>query len=119
MITDDMGKTWQEHSSSRGALIEPGRCQASLISYTADNGKQYLLFSNPNDPQVRRKMSVKLSKDLGVTWPEENQLLLYEPNCYGYSCMTVIDGGYIGIIYEGIKELYFEKIHISELLNSQ
>jgi sialidase-1 len=64
-------------------------------------------------------MTIKTSFDQGMTWPKVNQLELYEDEGYGYSCMTVIDDNHIGILYEGIKELYFEKIAVSELLGSK
>ena len=49
-ITEDLGKTWTEHESSRKALQEPV-CMASLIHVRALYnvlGMDILLFSNPN-----------------------------------------------------------------------
>tara|TARA_R110002049_G_scaffold93815_10_gene231605 strand:+ start:1861 stop:3438 length:1578 start_codon:yes stop_codon:yes gene_type:complete len=113
-ITKDLGQTWEEHSSSRKALIEPV-CMASLISLDHTEKGKLLFFFNPNNDKQRKNMTIKTSFDQGITWPTENQLELYEDSCYGYSCMTVIDENHIGILYEGNKELYFEKVNLNEL----
>lgn len=117
-VTCDMGKTWTTHPSSNSALPEPN-CMASLIS--ADivvNGekKHVLFFSNPDSKSSRTNMTIKASLDEGLTWPEEYQLELYEDDCYGYSCLTVIDNKHIGILYEGTGELYFQKIPVEDIL---
>ncbi len=117
-VTTDFGKTWIEHSTSRKALQESG-CMASLISFNHPEKGILLFFSNPNTTKGRTNMTIKTSFDQGMTWPKVNQLELYEDEGYGYSCMTVIDDNHIGILYEGIKELYFEKIAVSELLGSK
>ena len=113
-ITKDLGQTWEEHVSSRKALIEPV-CMASLISFDHSEKGKILFFFNPNNPKLRKNMTIKTSFDEGVTWPTENQLELYEDSCFGYSSMTMVDENHIGILYEGEKELYFEKVNINEL----
>ena len=114
-ITTDLGKTWTEHPTSRKALQE-STCMASLISYKHPEKGQILFFSNPDTPKGRTHIKVRTSFDQGNTWPKENQLELHEDNCAGYSCMTMIDEDHIGILYEGNKELFFEKIAVRELL---
>jgi sialidase-1 len=89
---------------------------ASLIKHTYQ-GREYLLFSNPNSTEKRENMTIKLSMDMGNTWPEANQLLLDEGVVRGYSCMTSIDEETIGILYEGSQaDLVFQRIKITELL---
>jgi len=117
-ITSDFGKTWKVHPSSNSALPEPN-CMASLIS--ADlviNGekKHVLFFSNPDNKSSRTNITVKASLDDGITWPEEYQVELFEPDCYGYSCLTMINENYVGILYEGVRELYFQKIAVDDIL---
>ncbi|HMP28645.1 MAG TPA: sialidase family protein [Saprospiraceae bacterium] len=114
-ITKDMGKTWLTHPSSNSGLQEPN-CMASLISTTYEN-KKLLIFSNPNDKAERINMTIKLSTDEGKTWPLEHQIKLNASKGYGYSCLTMIDRETIGIVYEGIKDLYFQKISLQELLS--
>ncbi|AMD84831.1 sialidase-1 [Capnocytophaga haemolytica] len=114
--TRDMGKTWSEHPTSRKALVEPN-CMASLIAYTSPKGKHYLFFSNPADAQKRIHLTIKASADNGLTWDKLPQKMLYEGDTMGYSCMTLIEGKYIGILYEGAAgELYFQKIPISDFI---
>lgn len=117
-ITTDFGKTWTTHSTSNSALQE-SNCQASIISTElVINGKkqQILFFSNPNSKTDRSRMTVKASLDGGLTWPETYQVELNAENGYGYSCMTMVDDQTIGIVYEGVKELYFQKVPISDIL---
>ncbi|WP_241697297.1 sialidase family protein [Capnocytophaga canis] len=114
-ITRDFGKTWTEHSTSRKALTEPN-CMASIISYSANNGKQYLFFSNPADAKNRINITIKASDDDGNTWNKLPQIKLYANGNFGYSCMSLIDNKYIGILYEGVGDLIFQKIPISELI---
>jgi dihydrodipicolinate synthase/N-acetylneuraminate lyase len=33
--------------------------------------------------------------------------MLNEKQGFGYSCMTMVDENTVGILYEGVKELYF------------
>ncbi len=117
-ITNDLGKTWVEHISSRSALEEP-ICMGSIIRVESTNNggvRNILAFSNPNHTYERKNMTIKLSLDEGKTWQKENQLMIDERLCYGYSCMTMIDKNTIGLIYEGTKELYFVRIPIKDIL---
>jgi sialidase-1 len=117
-VSDDLGETWTIHSSSNSALPEPN-CMASLIAADVEmNGQkqQVLFFSNPNDKGARINMSIKASLDQGHTWPEANQVLLNETQGFGYSCMTMVDENTVGILYEGVKELYFQKILVEDIL---
>jgi len=118
-VTTDSGKTWTEHASSNSALQEPN-CMASIISADLEiNGKtqQVLFFSNPDSKTERSHMTIKASVDGGLTWPKEYQALLNSEIGYGYSCMTMVDSKTIGILYEGVKELYFQKIPVAEVLD--
>jgi sialidase-1 len=118
-VTGDLGETWSEHPTSRGALIEPA-CMASLHKHEyTENGQQksILLFSNPNSKTDRDHMSIKVSFDDGETWPEEYWMLLDEKKGRGYSCLTSIDEQTIGILYEGSQaDMTFQKIALSELI---
>ncbi len=118
-VTNDMGKSWTEHPTSRSALIEPA-CMASLHKHEyRENGqkKSILLFSNPNSKINRDHMTIKVSFDDGKTWPEKYWMLLDEGKGRGYSCLTSIDEQTIGILYEGSgADLIFQKILLSELI---
>ena len=116
--TKDFGKTWVLHPSSNKSLPEPN-CMASIIDTYINHDNQLkhiLLFSNPNNKERRTNMTIKASLDEGMTWAQENQL---EINCdegYGYSCLTMVDDKNIGILYEGIKDLYFQIIPLKDII---
>ena len=117
-ITRDLGKTWAVHPSSNSALPEPN-CMASLIATDMKvEGKirQVLFFSNPNNKDARTNMTIKASLDDGNTWPDELQVELYAPAGYGYSCLTMVNDSTIGILYEGVKELYFQKVPVGDII---
>ncbi|MEZ5106956.1 MAG: sialidase family protein [Draconibacterium sp.] len=117
-ITKDLGKTWEIHPSSNSALPEPN-CMASLIAtdLTFDGAdKRVLFFSNPNNKNHRTNMTIKASLDEGMTWPEAYQLELNEADGFGYSCMTMVNENTVGILYEGVKELYFQSVPVSDII---
>lgn len=79
--------------------------------------REVLLFSNPLHRYERKNMTIQLSWDEGMTWPQKHHLLLDEGRGRGYSCMTSIDGNTIGIIYEGSQaDLIFQKIQLTDLI---
>jgi sialidase-1 len=119
-VTTDLGKTWTAHKSSNSALQEPN-CMASIISADLEiNGKtqQVLFFSNPDSKTERSHMTIKASLDGGLTWPKEYQVVLNSEAGYGYSCMSMVDDKTIGILYEGVKDLYFQKVPVTDLLGN-
>lgn len=118
--TRDLGQSWTEHPTSRSALIEPV-CMASIIrvaSRQRGDTQDILAFSNPNDAKERKNMTIKLSLDEGQSWPTQHQLLIDERKGYGYSCLTMIDKNTIGLIYEGIRELYFVRVPLQDILKN-
>ncbi|GLR15977.1 sialidase family protein [Portibacter lacus] len=116
-ITRDMGETWIEHPSSRRALNE-SVCMGSLIA-TEVNGKNILFFSNPNRPNSRTNITIQTSFDEGKTWPIENKINLHENQSYGYSCLTRVDDDHIGILYEGIGDMYYQIVPIADLIGKK
>ena len=63
-------------------------------------------------------MTIKTSNDEGNTWDKLPSILLYNQAAMGYSCLTVIDNKYIGILYEGDGDLYSKKC-LSKSLSSK
>jgi sialidase-1 len=78
--------------------------------------REVLFFSNPNTNSGRYNITIKASLDLGETWLPINQLLIDERQSYGYSSLTMVDENTIGILYEGIKELYFVTVPVNEII---
>ncbi|MGV3504510.1 MAG: exo-alpha-sialidase [Adhaeribacter sp.] len=119
-VTADLGETWSEHPTSRGALIEP-TCMASIHAhqYTSKTGEtsRILFFSNPNSKSRRHKQTIKMSLDDGKTWPEKYWIELDEGSGGGYSCLTSIDNNTIGIVYEGSQaHMTFQRIDMEDFL---
>ncbi len=117
-VTHDFGETWHMHPSSNNLLTEPN-CMASLIAHDVvvdGEPMRLLLFSNPNHHTDRTHMTIKVSTDEGNSWPEDLQVLLNEDIGFGYSCLTMVDNHTVGILYEGISNLFFQKIPLSAFL---
>lgn len=121
-VTRDMGRTWEEHPTSRSALREPV-CMASLIKVpAAENalGRDILLFANPDTTTTRSKITIKASLDHGRTWLPENQLLLDEEPGWGYSCLTMIDPETVGILYESsVAQMTFQAIPLRDIVKRE
>ena len=114
-VTKDLGKTWTVHSADHGALPEP-TCMASMISHILEDGRHVLIFSNPRNRHARKDMTIQLSFDDGVTWPEAHHLVLDEKGG-AYSSLVMIDDQTLGILYESSQaDLVFQRISLSELL---
>ena len=117
--TGDLGTSWTEHHTSYSTLPDPV-CMASLIKAdTWVNGamREVLFFSNPNTTSGRYNITVKASLDLGQTWQPGHQLLVDQRTCYGYSSLTRLDEKTVGLLYEGVKDLYFVRIPVNEIIN--
>ena len=95
----------------------------SLIHVNAsDNvlGKDLLLFSNPNDTKERKNITIKASLDSGMTWSENNQLLLDSEDGWGYSCLTMIDKETVGIFYESsVAHMTFQAIKLKDIVKEE
>ncbi len=117
-VTKDLGLNWTEHASSYFSLPDPV-CMASLIKCSLPvSGKmrEYLFFSNPESRSGRFNMTIKASPDLGNSWPVNYKYLVDERACYGYSSLVMLDEKTIGLLYEGIRELYFVAIPVQEII---
>ncbi len=105
----------QAHSADGGGTwspVEPHpdlpdcHCQASLIGVDVA-GETVLLFSNPASSENRVAMTVRVSRDEGVTWPVS--LPLHEgPSAY--SCLAALPDGGFGCLYERGDEHPYETI---------
>lgn len=97
-ISKDNGVTWGK-AGRWPELIEPA-CNGDIIRYTLQSDgsdKNRLLHSIPNDPKVRKNVSVFISYDEGKTWPKGRTI------CAGqsaYSTLTILPDGTIGAYIE-------------------
>lgn len=98
-ISKDGGETFSEPIEDK-TLIEPV-CQASMVRYFGVKGG--VLFSNPASTK-REKMTVRLSRDQGKTWPHGKTL---HAGPAAYSCLAALKDGSIACLYErGDKNAY-------------
>lgn len=110
-VTSDLGDHWTIHESDHGALPEPV-CMASLISHQLDDGRSVLFFSNPHHTSKRKKMTVQMSLDDGVTW---NKQILLDQDGGAYSSLVMVDHDTLGILYESSRaDLIFQTIDLKE-----
>lgn len=116
--TRDLGKTWQLHPTDRKALPE-SVCMASLLKWEVPGVGERLFFSNPATTRGRHSMTVKVSKDLGMTWPDSLHTLYDIRSGAGYSCLAPAGDRHLGVLYEGPSEIYFLRIPVNELLGMQ
>ncbi len=107
-VSGDGGATWSEIVRDE-ALVEP-ICQASLIAAADAGGNEVLLFSNPAHASRRVRMTVRLSRDGGATWPAAR--LLHEGPA-AYSSLAVLPGGDIGCLYECGEKGAYERIALA------
>lgn len=105
----DEGLTWT--STPEKNLMDPG-CNASIIRFN----KKILLFSNLDTPKKRENLTVKFSKDEGKTWSKGKTIYA---SSAGYSSMTVLKDGTIGLFFE--KDDYssnvFVKLSLKSIIN--
>jgi sialidase-1 len=101
----DAGLTWSPVGFD-DALIEPV-CQGSLVTARRwSEASDELLFSNPADIW-RARMTVRLSRDGGRTWPA-SQLIHEGPAAYSSLCFLGQDEA--GLLYERGRQRQYEGI---------
>ncbi len=118
VTTADLGKTWTEHHTSYHALQDPV-CMASFIKASVrvkGKQKEVVFFGNDNTQSGRYNLTIKASMDLGESWNKKNELLVDDRKLFGYSSLTKIDDVMIGIFYEGVRDMYFVRIPVSEVV---
>ena len=104
-ISSDGGDTWSELTFD-AQLIEP-ICQASFLRYD----DKRLIFLNPAS-KSRERLTLKVSRDEGKSWPLFR--VLHEGPA-AYSCLTVLDDGSIGCLYEAGEESAYETLTFARL----
>lgn len=122
-ISGNNGNSWSSWRSSED-LLDP-LCQASLLRYNYSY-PQRLIFLNPSTTLTglpnRKKMSVKISYDDGITWPVERML---DANNGGYSSMARTDNGQIASLQEARENnntaytIKFRRFNLSWVLNGE
>lgn len=116
--TTNFGKSWTEHHTSYKTLQDPV-CMASFIKEDVNvKGKQksVVFFGNDNTQNGRYNLTIKASMDLAESWNPKNELLVDDRKLFGYSSLTKIDDQTLGLFYEGVRDMYFVRIPVSEII---
>lgn len=99
---------WSQEDRTKGkwseawSTVPDPTCMASLIRHPQGD----LFFTNPNSPTKRVALTIRHSTDDGRTW-SDGQLL--DPRGSMYSCLTVLDDGRLGVLYEVANTLTFAR----------
>lgn len=123
----DGGSTWEDDVVRDENIKEP-YCQLSVINYSQKiDGKDAIIFANPdaNYPnRVNGTVRVGLITENGsyengeprydIEW-RYNKVVA--PGTYGYSCLSEMSNGEIGLFYEGTgsREMSFTRMNIDYL----
>ena len=99
--SDDGGVTWSPLAYVPD-LIEPV-CSAGLLQLPSGRG---LLFSNPASTTSRVNMTVRRSRDGGLTWPDSTQIW---PGGGAYSVLVPV-GSAAGIVFETLDATGYNSI---------
>lgn len=95
--SSDRGQSWTTRADT--ALTDPG-CNAGFIRYTLrENGREenVLVFSNPNSPDSRTNLTMRISRDNGLTWTPGKTVYA---GSAAYSALTILKDGKIGLLFE-------------------
>jgi sialidase-1 len=115
------------YSSDGGATLDlPFRPNATLVAPVVESSvlqlddPDLLLFSGPSEPATRAAMSVRRSRDQGVTW-DKAYTVSGVPTAY--SDLVRVDGATVGLLYEtgnfsAYETITFRRIPISSLATS-
>ncbi len=96
----DGGENWEKFEFVE-ELLNPV-CQTSILNYTPEDDEQdILIFCGPYSKTERRNGVLLLSEDGGKTWPHSK---IIEAGSFVYSCLTVLNNGKIGVLYETEKD---------------
>ncbi|MFK8846304.1 exo-alpha-sialidase [Streptomyces sp. Ac-502] len=121
------GNRADAHSAPADAgerLIRPFRPQAGLVGPVVEGSALHLgepdvlLFSGPADPDARALMTVRASRDRGLTWHPAHTV---DGLPAAYSDLVRIDAATVGLLYEtgdfsAYSTITFRRIPVEELV---
>ena len=108
-VTRDLGATWTPHATDRVALPE-SVCMASLLRRDTPDAEAWMFFSNPATTSGCHTMTIKVSGDEGMSWPERWHTVYDARSGSGYSCLAMADDGHLEVLYEGPGEIYLTRV---------
>jgi sialidase-1 len=105
-VSRDGGVTWSDPAAVAG--VPDPVCQASVLALR----KGRVLFANPASATRRMNLTLRLSRDDGVTWPVER--LLYEGPA-GYSDLAAAKDGTLFCLFENGEKSAAERIRLAKI----
>lgn len=109
--SDDGGQRW---SAARPGQTATPIC-ASILRYPRRNDASptasLLLWTGPQGAE-RRDLVLRVSRDQGRSFPAER---LIGPGPAAYSNMALLDGGDVGVLWEGGTEYRYEKVFLTRI----
>ena len=112
--SNDGGATWSEQYFEE-SLPDPV-CQGSILSFDDESGNTILAHSNNADTENRNNLTLKISRDLGKTWPDsiliDRKDVPKGKTWTAYSDLVLLDPHTLGILFErdDYKEIVFKWI---------
>jgi Neuraminidase (sialidase) len=96
----DGGRTWDHMNLDFGLPGTP--CMGSVLRFSwPENGKSHILQSSPANRHQRKNGTVRLSNDEGQSWEYSREVV---SGYFGYSCLTKLNNGQVGLLYESFPE---------------
>lgn len=117
-ISKNKGVSW-ETAYNQPDILDPN-CDGDFIRYTStlDGYNKNRLLQTVPYAENRSNVSVLMSTDEGLTWPVRKTIF---PGVSGYSSITVLNDGTLGIYYENgensIYQMYFVRFSLNWLTN--
>lgn len=122
----DGGETWHKDVHLEKKLPDP-YCQLTVINYSKKiDGKNALIFANAaSNTRIDGTVKIGLIEESGyyengqckykIDWKYSK---LVKPGYYGYSCLTELPNGNIGLFYEGteVDEMTYIELSIEEII---
>lgn len=109
-FSEDGGISWSNIADDH-ALIEP-ICQASMLSVFHRDGKHSLYFLNPAHKSKRENLTLRTSRDQGLSWFESTVL---HPGPSAYSDLTLLGNGNLACLFEAGTSSPYEGIVFREV----
>lgn len=90
----DKGLSWSK--PEKVLSLQPAFATDSGFTNLQSNGKDWLIFTRPNDSEARRNLTVLVSDDDGRSWKKSKLIYI---GFAGYSDSIILPDGNIGVIY--------------------
>ncbi|NCC73603.1 MAG: T9SS type A sorting domain-containing protein [Sphingobacteriia bacterium] len=117
VVSENTGDSWGT-PYFQYELIDPA-VNADFIRYTSvldGYEKSRLLFSTASHPTIRKNLTLFISYDEAAAWPVSKVI---NPGMSGYSSLTILNDGTIGIAYENGEyedyQIYFARLSLEWL----